>query len=277
MTARKRVMRATASSHPVDGPPGSSLHRHASALRLPRPRPVALSPPHARCPDQPSVAYDFPGSIGVNRVLAASFAPYRRPPGCVVRGDPRSLPAGTGSPRDHRDSKKSSASSGALRIANRSVARAGSPSGSADRFERGETAPRSSEDCAVWRTASWRRILAWAVYHRSHRRSTEGMHNDLPGVVHGTRLVGNGDTRTRRAPDFEIVGCVVNNPARSKAATRARLPLAAMGVLATTDIDEALAGARRARPFGPTGALSVQNTITWRARCARERKWCRPR
>ena len=80
-------------------------------------------------------------------------------------------------------------------------------------------------------------------------------------IVQGTGFVGKMVIRELVAhPDFEIVGCIVNDPAKHGRDAGEIAGIGPIGVIATTDIDAALAvPADALAHFGPTAALAAQN------------------
>jgi hypothetical protein len=80
-------------------------------------------------------------------------------------------------------------------------------------------------------------------------------------IVQGTGFVGKMVIRELVLhPDFEIVGCIVNDPAKHGRDAGEIAGIDPIGVLATTDVDAALAvPAEALAHFGPTAALAAQN------------------
>ena len=80
-------------------------------------------------------------------------------------------------------------------------------------------------------------------------------------IVQGTGFVGKMVIRELVAhPDFEIVGCIVNDPGKHGRDAGEIAGIGPIGVIATTDIDAALAvPADALAHFGPTAALAAQN------------------
>ncbi len=80
-------------------------------------------------------------------------------------------------------------------------------------------------------------------------------------IVQGTGFVGKMVIRELAAhPDFELVGCVVNDPAKDGRDAGEIAGIGPIGVRATTDLDAALAvGADALAHFGPTAALAAVN------------------
>lgn len=80
-------------------------------------------------------------------------------------------------------------------------------------------------------------------------------------IVQGTGFVGKMVIRELVThPDFEIVGCIVNNPGKYGRDAGEIAGIGPIGVIATTDIDAALAvPADALAHFGPTAALAAQN------------------
>ena len=80
-------------------------------------------------------------------------------------------------------------------------------------------------------------------------------------IVQGTGFVGKMVIRELVAhPDYEIVGCIVNDPRKQGSDAGEIAGIGAIGVRATTDIDAALAvRADALAHFGPTAALAAQN------------------
>ncbi len=80
-------------------------------------------------------------------------------------------------------------------------------------------------------------------------------------IVQGTGFVGKMVIRELVVhPDFEIVGCVVHDPAKDGVDAGEIAGIAPIGVAATTDLDAALTlPADAVAHFGPTAALAGQN------------------
>ena len=80
-------------------------------------------------------------------------------------------------------------------------------------------------------------------------------------IVQGTGFVGKMVIRELVVhPDYEIVGCIVNDPSKNGRDAGEIAGIAPIGVRATTDIDAALAvPADALAHFGPTAALAAQN------------------
>jgi 2,4-diaminopentanoate dehydrogenase len=80
-------------------------------------------------------------------------------------------------------------------------------------------------------------------------------------IVQGTGFVGKMVIRELVAhPDYEIVGCIVNDPGKHDRDAGELAGIGPIGVRATSDIDAALAvPADVVAHFGPTAALAAQN------------------
>jgi 4-hydroxy-tetrahydrodipicolinate reductase len=80
-------------------------------------------------------------------------------------------------------------------------------------------------------------------------------------IVQGTGFVGKMVIRELAAhPDFEVVGCVVNDPGKQGRDAGEIAGIGPLDVTATTDLDAALAvGADALAHFGPTAALAAVN------------------